>query len=113
MKTLAPPSTDEARAVMLLRALADPVRFRIVQLLAARDECVVGDLVDELPVSQPTVSEHLKVLKDAGLVTDRAAGTRRIYTVDHEGLSMLRAYLDQFWTRSLAGFKAAAEQEDS
>ena len=92
--------------------LGDPTRRAIFELLARRPSSV-QELADQLPISRPAVSQHLKVLKDAGLVTDRAAGTRRIYTVDQEGLGMLRAYLDQFWTRSLANFKAAAEQEDS
>ena len=95
-----------------LAALADPTRRTIFERVAERPRAV-GALAGELPVSRPAVSQHLKVLKDAGLVTDRAAGTRRIYTVDQEGLGMLRAYLDQFWSRSLANFKAAAEQEDS
>ena len=95
-----------------LAALADPSRRAIVEALRAGPRAV-GELAADLPISRPAVSQHLKVLKDAGLVTDRADGTRRIYTVDQEGLGMLRAYLDQFWSRSLASFKAAAEQEDS
>ena len=98
MKTLAQPTTEEARAVMMLRALANPVRFRIVQLLAARNECVVGDLVDELPVSQPTVSEHLKVLKDAGIVQGTVDGPNRCYCLEPEAvrfLSRLFANLEQ------------------
>ena len=95
-----------------LTALGDPTRLAVFERLAA-GPLAVGELAATLPVSRPAVSQHLKVLKDAGLVTDRAAGTRRIYAVDQEGLGMLRAYLDQFWTRSLASFKAAAEQEDS
>jgi DNA-binding transcriptional ArsR family regulator len=94
-----------------LTALADPTRRTIFERVAERPRAV-GELAGELPVSRPAVSQHLKVLKDAGLVTDRAVGTRRIYAVDPEGLGMLRAYLDQFWTRSLAGFKAAAERRD-
>ncbi len=69
-----------------------------------------------MPVSRPAVSQHLKVLKDAGLVIDRPAGTRRIYQLDPAGVGDLRAYLDQFWNRSLAAYKLAAEQpteEDS
>ena len=94
-----------------LAALADPTRRTIFERVAERPRAV-GELAGELPVSRPAVSQHLKVLKDAGLVTDRADGTRRIYAVDPEGLSMLRAYLEQFWTRSLADFKAAAERRD-
>jgi DNA-binding transcriptional ArsR family regulator len=70
----------------------------------------VGELARELPVSRPAVSQHLRVLKDAGLVTDRPAGTRRIYQLDPTGVSGLRAYLDQFWNRALASFKEVAER---
>jgi len=76
----------------------------------------VGELASELPVSRPAVSQHLKVLKDAGLVMDRPAGTRRIYQLDLAGVGDLRAYLDQFWNQSLAAYKLAVEQpteEDS
>lgn len=81
MKALAQ-DLDEARTVRALRALANPVRFRIVQLLAQRTECVTGDLVDELPVAQSTVSEHLKVLKDAGIVQGTVDGPYRCYCLD-------------------------------
>ena len=94
-----------------LAALADPTRRTIFERVADRPRAV-GELARELPVSRPAVSQHLKVLKAAGLVTDRASGTRRIYAVDPQGLGALRAYLDQFWTRSLADFKAAAERRD-
>lgn len=96
MKTPAQPMTDEARAVLLLRALANPVRFRIVRLLAAKRECVVGDLVDELPVGQSTVSEHLKVLKDAGLVQGSVDGPNRCYCLAPEAM--------QFLSEIFAGF---------
>jgi DNA-binding transcriptional ArsR family regulator len=72
----------------------------------------VGELAGELPVSRPAVSQHLKVLKDAGLVVDRRAGNRRIYQLDPDGVGALRAYLDRFWSRSLAAYKAAVEQRD-
>jgi DNA-binding transcriptional ArsR family regulator len=72
----------------------------------------VGDLAGELPVSRPAVSQHLRVLKDAGLVTDRPDGNRRIYRLDPDGVAELRAYLDRFWNQSLAAFKEAAEQTD-
>ncbi len=75
-------SVDEARAVQVLRALGNPVRFRIVQLLAQRTECVTGDLVDALPLAQSTVSEHLKVLKDAGIVQGTVDGPYRCYCLD-------------------------------
>ena len=76
----------------------------------ARRPCAVGELARELPVSRPAVSQHLKVLKDAGLVTDRPDGNRRIYQVDPDGLRSLRADLDEFWSSALAGFKATVEQ---
>ncbi len=90
--------------------LGDPTRRAIFERLLDRPSAV-GELAATLPVSRPAVSQHLKVLKDAGLVTDRAAGTRRIYQVDPAGLEALRAQLDQFWNRALARFKQLAEQE--
>ena len=98
-----------------MTALGDPTRRVIFERLAERPRAV-GELACELPVSRPAVSQHLKVLKDAGLVIDRPAGTRRIYQLDPAGVGDLRAYLDQFWNRSLAAYKLAAEQpteEDS
>lgn len=89
MKVLEQTTTDEARAVTLLRALANPVRFRIVQVLAARRECVVGDLVEAFPLAQSTISEHLKVLKDAGIVTGTIEGPNRCYCIDPEALRYL------------------------
>ena len=94
-----------------LAALSDPTRRSILERVAERP-LAVGELASEVPVSRPAVSQHLKVLKDAGLVVHRAEGTRRIYAVDPKGLGALRAYLEQFWTRSLADFKAAAERRD-
>ena len=91
-----------------LTALADPTRRAIFERLAERPQAV-GELAAELPVSRPAVSQHLKVLKDAGLVSDRPAGNRRIYQVDPQGVGALRAYLDGFWNRALADFKTAAE----
>ena len=73
----------------------------------------VGELAQELPVSRPAVSQHLKVLKDAGLVVGRPEGSRRLYQVDPDGIGALRAYLDRFWTRALTAFKAAVEQADA
>jgi DNA-binding transcriptional ArsR family regulator len=70
----------------------------------------VGELAEELPVSRPAVSQHLRVLSDAGLVSARAEGTRRIYELDPQGLAGLRDYLDGFWQRSLSAFARAAEQ---
>jgi DNA-binding transcriptional ArsR family regulator len=92
-------------------ALGDPTRRAVFELVAARARAV-GELAAELPVSRPAVSQHLRVLKAAGLVVDRAEGTRRIYAVDRDGVGALRAYLDRFWDNSLAAFKAAAERDN-
>lgn len=91
-------------------ALSDPTRRAIFERLSRRPSAV-GELASELPVSRPAVSQHLKVLKDARLVIDTHVGTRRIYQLDPDGVGALRAYLDRFWTRSLASFKAAIEQQ--
>jgi DNA-binding transcriptional ArsR family regulator len=95
----------------LFAALADPTRRAIFERVAERPRAV-GELARELPVSRPAVSQHLKVLKDAGLVSDYAAGSRRIYQLNPDGLGVMRAYLDGFWTRALAAFKDAAERTD-
>jgi len=92
-----------------LTALADPTRRAIFERLA-RSPSAVGDLARELPVSRPAVSQHLKVLKSAGLVTDQAAGTRRVYAADPAGIAAIREYFEQFWQQSLASFRAAASQ---
>jgi DNA-binding transcriptional ArsR family regulator len=92
-----------------LTALGDPTRRASFERLAEEPRAV-GELASELPVSRPAVSQHLKVLKDAGLVTDSAAGTRRIYQLDPAGIGALRAYLDQFWSKALAAYKVAVEQ---
>jgi DNA-binding transcriptional ArsR family regulator len=89
-------------------ALGDPTRRAIFERLAERPRAV-GELAGELPVSRPAVSQHLKVLKDAQLVVDERAGTRRVYHVDPDGLRALRGYLDHFWDQALAGFKTAVE----
>lgn len=88
MKTLERTAAEE-RTIQMLRALASPVRFRIVQILAAREECVCGELVEELPVAQSTVSEHLKVLKDAGIVQGTIEGVNTCYCLDPEALQLL------------------------
>jgi DNA-binding transcriptional ArsR family regulator len=96
-------------------ALGDPTRRAIFERVADHPRAV-GELAGELPVSRPAVSQHLKVLKDAGLVVDRRAGNRRIYELDPDGVGALRAQLDRFWNKSLAAYKAAVEQpteEDS
>lgn len=92
-------------------ALGDPTRRAIFELLGdgARP---VGDLARRLPISRPAVSQHLRVLKDAGLVLDRADGTRRLYRLNPEGVGAMRSYLDRFWDQALAGFAAAVEQDD-
>jgi DNA-binding transcriptional ArsR family regulator len=92
-----------------LAALADPTRRAIFERLADRPRAV-GELANELPVSRPAVSQHLKVLKEARLVVDEPVGTRRVYRVDPDGLRDLRGYLDHFWDQALAGFKTAVEQ---
>jgi DNA-binding transcriptional ArsR family regulator len=91
-------------------ALADPTRRVIVARLAERP-WAVGELADTLPVTRPAVSQHLKLLKEAGLVTDRAEGNRRIYRLDPRGLDAMRRELDGFWTQALANFKALVEQD--
>lgn len=92
-------------------ALGDRTRRAIFSRLARRP-CAVGELARELPVSRPAVSQHLKVLKEAGLVRDERDGNRRIYRVDPAGLEALRADLDRFWTAALEGFKATVEQRE-
>jgi DNA-binding transcriptional ArsR family regulator len=90
-------------------ALGDPTRRAIFERLADHPR-PVGELARELPVSRPAVSQHLKVLKDAGLVIDRPAGTRRIYQLDPSGVGTLRAELERFWSKALAAYKEAVEQ---
>jgi ArsR family transcriptional regulator len=83
-------TADETRTVAMLRAIAHPARFRIVKLLGARQTCVTGDLVDELPLAQSTVSEHLKVLKDAGIVRGIIEGPNTCYCLEPEALAWLK-----------------------
>ncbi|HEV3378355.1 MAG TPA: metalloregulator ArsR/SmtB family transcription factor [Thermoleophilaceae bacterium] len=90
-------------------ALGDPTRRAIFERLAERPRAV-GELAGELPVSRPAVSQHLKVLKEAGLVVDRPVGTRRIYRLEPEGIDALRADLDRFWGKALAAYKQVVEQ---
>jgi len=92
-------------------ALGDGTRRAIFERLAKGPRSV-GELAEELPVSRPAVSQHLRVLKDAGLVFDRPVGTRRLYQLDPDGVGALRAYVDQFWNLALAAFKTAAEHEE-
>jgi DNA-binding transcriptional ArsR family regulator len=100
-----------ANASQALSALADPTRRLIFERLAEGPHSV-GELASGLPVSRPAVSQHLAVLKSAGLVTDRPSGARRVYHIDPNGLGALRAWLDQFWDRALDAFKAAAEKQE-
>jgi DNA-binding transcriptional ArsR family regulator len=92
-----------------IAALGDPTRREIFERLAEQPSAV-GDLARDLPVSRPAVSQHLKVLKDAGLVFDRRDGNRRIYELDPDGIAALRGYLDRFWNLALASFKRRVEQ---
>ena len=92
-----------------LAALADPTRRSVFERLR-RGEASVGEVAAGLPVSRPAVSQHLKALKEAGLVTDRADGTRRIYGIDPDGLDELRRWLDQFWDGALLAFKTEVER---
>ncbi|MEQ1609868.1 MAG: metalloregulator ArsR/SmtB family transcription factor [Hyphomonadaceae bacterium] len=92
-----------------LVALADPTRRKIFERLR-RGPLAVGAIAEGLPVSRPAVSQHLKVLKEAGLLTETQDGARRIYRIDPEGLGQLRAWLDQFWDVALENFKADAEK---
>jgi DNA-binding transcriptional ArsR family regulator len=92
------------------QALGDPTRRTIFERLA-RGPMAVGELAQELPVSRPAVSQHLRVLKDAGLVSDRRDGARRLYAVELGGVEAMRSYLDAFWTHALAAFKLAAERK--
>jgi DNA-binding transcriptional ArsR family regulator len=91
-------------------ALGDPTRKAIFELLLERPRAVV-ELAGELPVSRPAVSQHLRVLKDVGLVIDQPNGTRRIYRVDPDGLAALRADLERFWGKALAAYKTVVEQQ--
>ena len=93
----------------VLVALADPTRRAIFERLSVSPSAV-GELARGLPVSRPAASQHLRVLKTAGLVSDRADGTRRVYSVDPAGVAAIRDYFDQFWQRSLVRFAAAAKQ---
>ena len=95
-----------------LAALADPTRRRVFERLKSGPKAV-GAIARGLPVSRPAVSQHLKVLKEAGLVADRPEGTRRVYYIDPDGLGALRRWLDQFWDGALAAFAAEVENATS
>jgi DNA-binding transcriptional ArsR family regulator len=94
-----------------LTALGDPTRRAVFELLGD-GPCAVGELASELPVTRPAVSQHLKVLKEAGLVIDRPDGTRRMYELNPDGIGALRAYFERFWTRALTSFKHGVEQQE-
>jgi DNA-binding transcriptional ArsR family regulator len=94
----------------IFAALGDPTRRAVLARLRTGPRSV-GEIVATLPVSQSAVSQHLRVLREAGLVTDRREGTRRLYQVDLEGLTALRAYVDEYWDEALAAFQRYAEEE--
>ena len=98
-----------AYAAAAIQALGDPTRRAVFERLRGGPRAV-GEIAAELPVSRPAVSQHLRVLKDAGLVTERRDGTRHLYRLDPDGLAELRDYFDRFWDAALADFKAAAER---
>lgn len=95
-----------------MTALGDPTRRAIFERLVA-GRAAVGELAADLPVSRPAVSQHLRVLKDAGLVDDRPDGTRRVYHVDPRAVAELRAYFDAFWDQSMAAFRDVVEREEA
>ena len=94
-----------------VRALAEPTRREILELVSDRER-TAGDIAKHFPISRPAVSQHLRLLEDAELVTVRAEGTRRYYRARPEGLAELRSYLNGFWSEGLADLKRAAEQEE-
>jgi DNA-binding transcriptional ArsR family regulator len=103
--------TNDLNAAQSLGALGDPTRRAIFERVAARP-AAVGALARELPVSRPAVSQHLRVLKAAGLVTESAQGTRRIYRLDPRGIGAMRAWLEQHWSSALAAFAELADEEE-
>jgi DNA-binding transcriptional ArsR family regulator len=100
-----------ANGIEALGVLADPTRRRLFEKLA-NGPLAVGDLAREVPVTRPAVSQHLKVLKNAGLVFDRREGTRRLYQVDPSGVAAVRDYFDSFWGQALAAFQAHVEEDE-
>ena len=103
-------ATNLGAVARQLEALGDPTRRSVFERL--RDGPLsVAEIARGMPVSRPAVSQHLRVLKGAGLVTDRRDGTRRLYRIEPDGLSELRAYLDRFWDEALANFKEHADSE--
>ena len=100
-----------ANAERVFAALTDPTRRTVFERLRSGPR-PVGEIARGLPVSRPAVSQHLKILKDAGLVNDRSEGTRRIYYIDPKGLGAMRAWLDEFWETALAAFAAEVERTE-
>lgn len=98
------------RIAAVMTALADPTRRDIFERIG-RGPISVGTIAEGLPVSRPAVSQHLKVLKDAGLVRDEQVGTRRLYRIDPRGLGALREWLNQFWSEQLSAFRDFVEEE--
>jgi DNA-binding transcriptional ArsR family regulator len=101
----------QAHVQHVMLALADPTRRKVFERLA-RGPRAVGELAKGLPVSRPAVSQHLKVLKDAGLVRDHPHGTRRVYEIDPKGLGAMRAWLDRFWDEALESFRSEVEKQE-
>jgi DNA-binding transcriptional ArsR family regulator len=100
-----------ANAHSAFSALSDPTRRQVLQRLQGGGRSV-GEIAQDLPVSRPAVSQHLKVLKEAGLVADRAEGTRRVYHIDPKGLAAMRAWLDQFWDVALEAYAAEVTRSE-
>ncbi len=101
----------ETYAYLQLDALGDPTRRAIVQLLLQEGPASVSHIADGFPISRPAVSQHLRVLKEAGLVADEAIGTRRIYHLNPHGFDSLRAYFEQFWSEALNAFQQKVEEQ--
>ena len=102
----------ETNVAEILGALGDPSRRAIVEVLVT-GELSVGELADRMPISRPAVSQHLKVLKQVGLVVDRAVGTQRMYAVDPAALALARAYLNDFWEQALKSFRRTARAQST
>lgn len=101
-----------ATTSLAFAALADPTRREVFERLAEGPKAV-GELAANLPVSRPAVSQHLKILKEAGLVSDQPDGARRVYQIDPRGLGQLRAWLDRYWDSALVAFQAAVENDET
>jgi DNA-binding transcriptional ArsR family regulator len=102
------PAYPAPAALEALGALADPTRRRVFELLLP-GPLAVNEIASGMPVTRPAVSQHLRVLRSAGLVTARSEGTRRVYAVSPQGIGALRTWMDEYWGRALEGFRAAAE----